>query len=106
MIGFLGAALFLNALIGQNGYFERRRQEQHYRGEVAKLAAMRSENHRIRSVARALKSDPATIEDRARRNLGLMKPGEVLFIVTDVPASKAPPPTPRPEAAAPPTPAR
>jgi len=35
-------------------------------------------------MARRLREDPSGIEDQARRELGLIKPGEVLFIVKDV----------------------
>ena len=33
-------------------------------------------------------SDPATIEDLARRNLDLIKPGEKLFIIRDARSPK------------------
>ena len=39
---------------------------------------------RLRDTARRLREDPATIEEVARRELGLIKPGEQLFIVRDV----------------------
>jgi cell division protein FtsB len=35
-----------------------------------------------------LKEDPAAIEEVARRELGLIKPGERLFILKDVPPAK------------------
>ena len=38
-----------------------------------------------REEARRLREDPSAIEDLARRELGLIKPGEKLFIVKDIP---------------------
>ena len=38
----------------------------------------------LRDMARRLREDPAAIEEQARRELGLIKPGEVLFIVKDL----------------------
>jgi cell division protein FtsB len=35
-------------------------------------------------MARRLRDDPAAIEEQARRELGLIKPGEVLFIIKDI----------------------
>ena len=35
-------------------------------------------------MARRLREDPSAIEEQARRELGLIKPGEVLFIVKDI----------------------
>ena len=37
----------------------------------------------LRLQAQRLKSDPAAVEDLARRNLDLIKPGEKLFIIRD-----------------------
>ena len=38
--------------------------------------------------ANRLKNDPTAIEEEARKNLGLIRPGETLVIVKDAPASK------------------
>jgi cell division protein FtsB len=38
----------------------------------------------LRELARRLKEDPLAIEEIARRNLGLIKPGEKVFIIKDV----------------------
>ena len=110
LICFCAAALLLNGLIGQNGYVETRRLERQYLDELAKLHKLRAENQWLKAYGQALKSDPAAIEDAARRHLGLMKAGEVLFIVTDTPAAQAqvpptaPPPAPSlaPDGSAPP----
>ena len=48
------------------------------------LARSRSENARLREQARELREDPAAIEEIARRELGLIRPGEKLFIIKDV----------------------
>ena len=47
-------------------------------------SSLRTENARLREEARRLREDPAAIEEIARRELGLIKPGEKLFIVRDV----------------------
>ena len=39
----------------------------------------------LREEARRLREDPAAIEEIARRELGLMSPGETLFIIRDIP---------------------
>ncbi|MGH9219038.1 MAG: FtsB family cell division protein, partial [Vicinamibacterales bacterium] len=48
------------------------------------LERARAENAQLREAARRLREDPAAIEEAARRELGLIKPGEVLFIVKDI----------------------
>ena len=46
---------------------------------------LRRENRNMRSEARRLREDPATIEAIARRELGLIRPGEIVFLLTDEP---------------------
>ncbi|MBL8142838.1 MAG: septum formation initiator family protein [Acidobacteria bacterium] len=106
LIGFCAAALLLNALIGQDGYFETRRLARQVREEQETLDRQRARNRALQALGQSLASDPAAIEDAARRQLGLVKEGEVLFIITDTPAAKplqpAPgTPTPPPPAAPP-----
>jgi cell division protein FtsB len=57
---------------------------------AASIARQRAENARLRDQARRLREDPSAIEEIARRELGLIKPGERVFIVKDVPPSKTP----------------
>ncbi|MGE3405088.1 MAG: septum formation initiator family protein [Vicinamibacterales bacterium] len=38
----------------------------------------------MREEARRLREDPSAIEDIARRELGLIRPGEKLFILKDI----------------------
>jgi cell division protein FtsB len=57
---------------------------------VQSIERLRAENVRLREDARRLRSDPGTIEALARQELGLIKPGEVLFIIKDArPAAAA-----------------
>jgi cell division protein FtsB len=54
----------------------------------ATIARQRAENARLRDQARRLRDDPTAIEEIARRELGLIKPGERVFIIKDVPPAK------------------
>ncbi|HKB13406.1 MAG TPA: septum formation initiator family protein, partial [Vicinamibacterales bacterium] len=51
------------------------------------IERQRAENARLRDLARRLREDPKTIEELARREFGLIKPGEKVFIVKN-PAMK------------------
>ena len=81
---FIGCVLAIDSLVGEKGLIasmQARREEQVL---GAALAAARAENAQLREEARRLREDPAAIEEIARRELGLIKPGERLFIVRDV----------------------
>jgi cell division protein FtsB len=80
---FLGCLLFLDALVGEKGLVENLKARQQFQAIERSLARLKGDNERLRKDAELLKKDPDTIEGVARRELGLMKPGEKLFIVKD-----------------------
>ena len=80
-----GAVVFIDALVGEKGLLEAVKKRAEYRRLEQSIQQSRSENQQLREDIRKLRDDPAAIEDLARRELGLMKPGEQLFIIKDVP---------------------
>jgi len=80
---FLGCLLFLDALVGEKGLVEIVKARQQYQALEQSLVRLKADNEQLRKDAELLRKDPETIEDLARRELGLMKPGEKLFIVKD-----------------------
>jgi cell division protein FtsB len=81
----VGCVIVIDALIGEKGLLAMRKARQQYHALETALAGAKAENVRLREEARRLLNDPSAIEDLARRELGLMKRGEKLFIVRDVP---------------------
>ena len=79
-----GCVLLIDALVGDKGLLAMMEARARYRTLEQSLTAARSENARLREEARLLREDPATIEEIARRELGLIRPGEKLFILKDV----------------------
>jgi cell division protein FtsB len=86
---FIGCLVIIQGLVGEKGLLTMLKARQQYRMLEASLVASKAQNARLREEARRLKEDPSAIEDLARRELGLIKPGEMLFIIKDVtPAGK------------------
>jgi cell division protein FtsB len=81
---FVGCLLAVDALVGEKGLLAIRKARQDYQALEAALVDARAENGRLREEARRLREDPAAIEEIARRELGLLRPGEKLFILKDV----------------------
>ena len=52
------------------------------------IEQLRRDNRRMRRQARRLREDPAAIEEIARRELGLMRRGEIVFLLADGPAAQ------------------
>src|SRR5215216_4844369 len=83
LFGFIVCVLAVDALVGDQGLIATIRARKQYNQLASDLARLRNENAALRTEARRILEDPATIEEIARRELGLMSPGEKLFIVKD-----------------------
>ena len=80
----IGCVLIIDALVGDRGFLAMLKARQQYRTLDAALAQARTENAQLREQARELRENPQAIEEIARRELGLIRPGEKLFIIKDV----------------------
>jgi cell division protein FtsB len=85
---FVASVIVVDALVGDRGLVAMLRARHEYDELSAAVARQRAENARLRETARRLKDDPSAIEEIARRELGLIKPGERVFIVKDLPTAK------------------
>ncbi|HVC20426.1 MAG TPA: septum formation initiator family protein [Vicinamibacterales bacterium] len=86
---FVTCVLVVEALVGNRGFLAMLQARHQYEALAATVASERAENARLEEEAKLLRSDPETIEDVARRDLGLMKPGEQVFIIKDIPPPAA-----------------
>ena len=82
-LAFVALILVADALVGDKGLLESIRARRQYAEIEGALGTKRQENARLRDEIRRLKEDPASVEAIAREELGLIRPGEVLFIVHD-----------------------
>jgi len=84
LLVFIGCVLLVDALVGDKGLLAISKARREFSELERALVAAREENAALRDQARRLREDPSAIEDIARRELGLIRPGEKLFIVRDV----------------------
>jgi cell division protein FtsB len=89
LLVFVTLVLVINALVGERGLMETLRARKQHQELVGSIERLRIENARLRDEARRLRTDPGTIEALARQELGLIKPGEMLFIIKDKDAKAA-----------------
>lgn len=78
----------VDALVGDDGLIAMLRARRQHDEIAASIQRQRGENDRLREEIRLLTEDPATIEDIARRELGLIRPGEKVFILKDLPPAR------------------
>jgi cell division protein FtsB len=88
LLVFVACVILVDALVGDRGLLASIRARREYDELAATIARERAENAQLREEARRLKEDPSAIEEIARRELGLIKPGEKVFIVKDVTPEK------------------
>jgi cell division protein FtsB len=77
-------------MVGERGLLEVLRARHGYQELATQIEQLKAQNNALRDAARRLREDPATIESVARQELGLIRPGEKVFIIRNVAA--APPP--------------
>jgi cell division protein FtsB len=73
--------LFVHDIFGDHGFLAMRRTQreiEQMRGDISKL---NDENRTLSGQVTALKSDPRMIEQIARDEMGLARPGEMIFKV-------------------------
>ena len=89
MLLLVGTVLIVDSLVGEKGLLTMLQVRRQHADLEQALADIRFDNARLREEGRRLREDPDAIEDLARRDLGLIMPGESLFIVKDA-ASRVP----------------
>jgi cell division protein FtsB len=90
LLVFVTLVLVVDALVGDKGLMQTIRARRQYREVTASLDDLRRRNAGLRENIRQLREDPAAIEALARKELGLVRPGEVLFIIKDADRSSEP----------------
>jgi cell division protein FtsB len=88
VLAFVTLVLVSDAVVGEKGLLSLLQAGKESTAVERALLRARADNARLREQARRLREDPAAIEELARRDLGLIKPGERLFIIRDVPPRK------------------
>lgn len=87
-IAFVAVVLVVDALVGDRGLMETFRARRRHLELQGTINQLKRDNSRLRTEAKSLREDPRTIEAVARQELGLIRPGEILVIVRDVPPAK------------------
>ena len=82
-------ALIVGALFGDRGLLHLIDQRHRAEALAREVEELEEENARLATEISALRTDPRAIERVAREELGLLRPGETLFLVRD-PGASAP----------------
>ena len=83
LLVFFTVVLVIDAIVGEKGLMSLLKARREFTAVEQALQRSRRENVQLREQARRLREDPTAIEELARRELGLLKPGETLFIIRE-----------------------
>jgi cell division protein FtsB len=79
LMGIALAALLIHDVFGEHGFLAMRRARLEAEQLQQEIQQINAENARLAEEVQALKSDPRIIERIAREEMGLAKPGELIF---------------------------
>jgi cell division protein FtsB len=77
------AVIAIDALVGDRGFLATARARREHEQLAAAIAERRAENAELGETIRRLSEDQAAIEEVARRELGLLRPGERVFVLRE-----------------------
>lgn len=83
VLAFVAVVLVVDAIAGERGLLSLLKARRDFALVESALERARQRNAALRDEARRLREDPTAIEEAARRDLGMIRPGETLFIVKD-----------------------
>jgi len=90
LLAFL--ALAIHDIFGTHGFLAMRRTQRQIQQLREQIGKLNDENKTLRDQVHALKTDPQAIERIAREEMGLAKPGELIFKLPPKPADQSKPP--------------
>ncbi len=79
----IGGLILVDALFGEKGALEIAKARRQHAALEHQVGALRADNAAKKDEAKQLRESPDAIEEMARRELGLIKPGEKLFVISE-----------------------
>jgi len=79
ILGFAILALAIHDVFGPHGFLAMRRTQMEIKQFSAEMQKLDKENQELSDEVTSLKTDPRLIEKIAREDMGLAKPGELIF---------------------------
>jgi cell division protein FtsB len=78
-------ALFVHDIFGPHGFLAMRRTQKEIEQIHDQIVKVNEQNKALTDQVSSLKSDPKSIERIAREEMGLARPGEMIFKIPDSP---------------------
>ena len=83
ILGLALFALFVHDIFGPHGFIAMRRTQKEIKQIQEQIGKINDENKSLTDQVNSLKTDPKSIERIAREEMGLARPGEMIFKLPD-----------------------
>jgi cell division protein FtsB len=87
ILGLALFALLLHDVFGTHGFIAMRRTQKEIEQIREQIGKINDQNKSLTEQVNSLKADPKSIERIAREEMGLARPGEMIFKLPDTPKS-------------------
>ena len=94
-LAFALLGLIVHDILGPHGLLAMRRSQKELENLRQEIQQINENNRRLAEQVKGLKSDPRLIERIAREEMGLARPGELIFKLPSKPAEPSRPEPPR-----------
>ncbi|PSH04603.1 MAG: septation ring formation regulator EzrA [Acidobacteria bacterium] len=84
----LAVGIWMRVLLGNNGWITYQGKKAEYQRLQQEVQKIDEENQRLSAEIKSLKSDPKAIERVAREQLRYARPGEVIYLLPEQPATR------------------
>ena len=84
--------MIANAVIGERGLVALFKTSQEHTQLRQTIATLHDENKRLNEYVEALTAEPRLLENEARQELGMIKPGEQVFLIQTISEAPVQPP--------------
>ena len=83
VMALLSLVMLMHEIFGRNGYLTLRHQKKEYNALQQQIQTVSEQNQQLEKKIKALKSNPEAVEQQARDQLHLAKPGELIYMLPD-----------------------
>lgn len=83
VMALLSLVMLMHEVFGRNGYLTLRHQKKEYNALQQQIQTVSEQNKQLEMKIKALKKNPEAVEQQARDQLHLAKPGELIYMLPD-----------------------
>jgi cell division protein FtsB len=90
VMALLSLVMLMHEIFGRNGYLTLRHEKKEFSALQQQIQTVSEQNKQLEMKIKALKKNPEAVEQQARDQLHLAKPGELIYMLPDRRSAQSP----------------